>query len=372
MFIADSVSNERPSIVEKGYTVKRVAVMGLGKVGRLAASLLADSEFQVTGYDAAPSDALHDFDVVKLDMADQLAVVAALNEVDAVLSCLPFHLNIRLAEQAHTAGIHYFDLTEDVTTTMHIQKLAETSKGLMAPQCGLAPGFVGIVGSSLIADLDNCRACKMRVGALPQNPTGLMGYAFNWSPEGVVNEYLNDCEVLEDGEIKMVSPMEWVEKLYIDGVELEAFTTSGGLGTMCQTYQGRVPDMDYKTMRYPGHVQLMNFFFHELLMRDRKKDAGEILVNAKPPVNQDVVYVHVSAEGESAGRLTRSEFVRAYKPETLVGVERTAIAWTTASSVTAVIEMVRDGKLPQKGFLKQEDIALDNFLQTKSGALFDI
>ena len=352
--------------------MKRVAVMGLGKVGTLAASLLADSNFKVTGYDATPSDTPKNFDVVRLDMADHAAVIATLSDADAVLSCLPFHLNITLADQAHAAGIHYFDLTEDVATTMHIQKLAVTSKGLMAPQCGLAPGFVGIVGASLIADLDTCRACKMRVGALPQNPTGLMGYAFNWSPEGVVNEYLNDCEVLEDGEIKMVSPMEWVEKLYIDGVELEAFTTSGGLGTMCQTYLGRVPDMDYKTMRYPGHVKLMNFFFHELLMRDRKKDAGEILVNAKPPVDQDVVYVHVSAEGESAGRLTRTEFVRAYKPKSLVGAQRTAIAWTTASSVTAVIEMVREGKLPQKGFLKQEDIALDDFAQTKTGALFEI
>ncbi|MFV2034342.1 MAG: saccharopine dehydrogenase family protein [Halocynthiibacter sp.] len=180
-----------------------------------------------------------------------------------------------------------------------------------------------------------------------------MGYSFNWSPEGVVNEYLNDCEVLEDGQIKSVSPMEWLEKLYIGGVELEAFTTSGGLGTMCQTYHEQVPNIDYKTMRYPGHMQLMNFFFHELLMRERRAEAGEILVHAKPPVSDDVVYLHVSAEGQSDGRPLRKEFVRAYYPRDCAGRARTAIAWTTASSVVAVIEMARDGALPAQGFLRQ-------------------
>jgi saccharopine dehydrogenase (NAD+, L-lysine-forming) len=186
----------------------------------------------------------------------------------------------------------------------------------------------------------------------------------------VVNEYLNDCDVLEDGIHKTVSPMEWVEKIVIDGVELEAFTTSGGLGTMCETYLGKVPNLDYKTMRYPGHVQLMNFFFHELLMRDRKAQAGEILVNAKPPVEDDVVYIHVAAEGTCDGALGRREFVRALKPKQIAGKKRTAIAWTTASSVVAVIEMVRDTTLPPHGFLHQEDIPLAAFLATQNGARY--
>ena len=248
--------------------------------------------------------------------------------------------------------------------------MSETAKGLMAPQCGLAPGFVGIVGADLISQFDECRACRMRVGALPQHPSGLLGYAFNWSPDGVVNEYLNDCEVIEEGERKWVSPMEWHETIYIDGVKLEAFTTSGGLGTMCDTYLGRVANIDYKTMRYPGHMQLMNFFFHELLMRERREIAGEILTHAKPPVDDDIVYIHVSAEGLIDGRLQRREFVRGYKPIDIAGAQHTAIAWTTAGSVVAVIEMVRDGTLPDHGFLKQEDIPLDAFLATETGGLY--
>jgi saccharopine dehydrogenase (NAD+, L-lysine-forming) len=164
--------------------------------------------------------------------------------------------------------------------------------------------------------------------------------------------------------------MEWIETIYIDGVKLEAFTTSGGLGTMCETYKGRVANLDYKTMRYPGHVDLMNFFFHELLMRERRDLAGQILANAKPPVDADVVYVHAAAEGQTTGQLKRKEFVRAYYPRVIGGQSRTAIAWTTSASVVAVIEMVREGVLPQQGFLKQEDIPLEAFLATRTGALY--
>ena len=349
--------------------MKRIAVLGLGKVGRLAAELLHDAGFDVTGVDRVERQAAP-FPIEVFDLAHSSAIEGLMTRQDAILSCLPFNLNIPLAEAAHRAGISYFDLTEDVPTTNRIIELSKTAKGLMAPQCGLAPGFIGIVGASLIAQLDECRSCKMRVGALPQHPTGLMGYSFNWSPEGVVNEYLNDCEVLEDGERKMISPMEWLEDIYIDGVKLEAFTTSGGLGTMCDTYHGRVANIDYKTMRYPGHAKLMNFFFHELLMREQRAEAGAILVNAKPPVEDDVVYVHAAAEGTSQGQLRRKEFVRAYRPLTVAGQQRTAISWTTAGSVVAVIEMVRDGALPGSGFLKQEEIPLDAFLKTRTGQLY--
>ena len=348
--------------------MKNIAVLGLGKVGSLAAVLLDQSGFTVTGHDIAANPSDFSFPVKPTDLADKAALAAEFKTVDAVLSCLPYHLNIGVAQAAHDAGVHYFDLTEDVPTTNAIIEMSKTSKGLMAPQCGLAPGFVGIVGADLIAKFEACRSCRMRVGALPQHPTGLMGYAFNWSSEGVVNEYLNDCEVIEGGVKKLVSPMEWLEKIHIDGLQLEAFTTSGGLGTMCDTYLGRVENLDYKTMRYPGHMKLMNFFFHELLMRDRRKEAGEVLVKAKPPVSEDIVYVHVAAEGMMNGKLSREEFVRGYKPIVIAGKQRTAISWTTASSVVAVIEMVRDGTLQNSGFLKQEDIPLPAFLNTSTGA----
>lgn len=347
---------------------KKIAVLGLGKVGHLAAELLAGAGFEVTGIDTRPHEAT--FPTRQADLRDVGGLATLLAPYQAVLSCLPYALNQDVATAAHGLGIHYFDLTEDVPTTKHIRKLAETSAGLMAPQCGLAPGFVGIVGADLASRFDRVRSIRLRVGALPQNPTGLLGYAFNWSPEGVVNEYLNDCEVIEEGVHKMVSAMEWIETIYVNGVKLEAFTTSGGLGTMCETYAGRVENIDYKTMRYPGHVQLMNFFFHELLMREKREMAGQILTHAKPPVDEDVVYVHVAAEGWEGPQLLRKEFVRAYFPIEIGGRFRTAIAWTTSASVVAVIEMVRDGKLPARGFLKQEEIPFADYLATRTGQFF--
>ncbi|PQV57205.1 saccharopine dehydrogenase (NAD+, L-lysine forming) [Defluviimonas denitrificans] len=348
----------------------KVAVLGLGKVGHLAAELLAEAGFDVTGIDARKV-ADTPFPTRTADLTDTAALGAILKDQEAVLSCLPYHLNIGISTVAHGLGLHYFDLTEDVPTTQHIRDLAKTAKGLMAPQCGLAPGFVGIVGAHLAEPFDKVRSIRLRVGALPQNPTGLLGYAFNWSPEGVVNEYLNDCEVIEEGVHKTVSAMEWLETIYIDGLKLEAFTTSGGLGTMCETYADRVENLDYKTMRYPGHVQLMNFFFHELLMRENREAAGRILTHAKPPVDEDVVYLHVAAEGWTGGQLKRTEFVRAYYPQEIAGRRRTAIAWTTSASVVAVIEMVKAGKLPRQGFLKQETIPLDAYLATKTGQYFN-
>lgn len=350
--------------------IRKVAVLGLGGVGELAARLLTDTGFEVTGIDMVVPEGDLPFKVTTASAADPESLKSALQGQDAVLSCLPYHLNKALAGLACDLGIFYFDLTEDVPTKEAIVELAGKSQRLMAPQCGLAPGFVGIVGAHLAESFDEVRSIKLRVGALPQHPTGLLAYSFNWSPEGVVNEYLNDCEVIEDGEHKWVSPMEWVETVHVNGVRLEAFTTSGGLGTMCDTYAGQVENLDYKTMRYPGHASLMNFFFHELLMRDDRELAGRILKNAKPPVDEDVVHVHVSAEGLQQGRLNRREFVRSYYPVEINGRMWRAIAWTTASSVCAVIEMVSNGTLPDKGFLSQETVSLDEFFKTENGARY--
>jgi len=342
-------------------SIERIAVLGLGNIGMLAAELLDAAGFSVVGIDQRKPLETSPVNARSVDVTNVELLGIELASVDAVLSCLPYHLNASVADTAHRLGIHYFDLTEDVATTTRIRELAQDSRSLMAPQCGLAPGFVGIVAASQAESFDSCRSIRMRVGALPQHPTGLMGYAFNWSPEGVVNEYLNDCEVIEEGVQKWVSPMEWHETIYVEGTQLEAFTTSGGLGTMCETYLGRVDNIDYKTMRYPGHMRLMNFFFHELLMREQRDLAGQILTNAKPPVDDDVVYIDQ--------QLRRVEYVEAFRPRDIAGRMRTAIAWTTAASVVAVIEMVRDAVLPQSGFLKQEDIPFDAFLATSTGAL---
>ena len=254
------MARNKSSSVDKGR-IESIAVLGLGAVGELAASLLHETGFAVTGVDTQLPDHPLAFACTRASATVRNELAAVLSGCDAVLSCLPYHLNKDVARLACELGLFYFDLTEDVATKELILDLAKTSDKLMAPQCGLAPGFVGIVGANLAENFEEIRSIKLRVGALPQHPTGLLAYSFNWSTEGVVNEYLNDCEVIEDGKHKWTSPMEWVETVYVNGVQLEAFTTSGGLGTMCDTYRGRIENLDYKTTRYPGHARLMNFFF---------------------------------------------------------------------------------------------------------------
>ncbi|AXY73268.1 L-lysine dehydrogenase [Paraflavitalea soli] len=349
--------------------MKRIAVTGMGKVGSLVGTLLADM-FTVTGIDKQAPAAPVDFTTVEGNVADPAALRQLLSGQDAVVSCLPYHLNLAVARIAYELGIHYFDLTEDVATTAAIRQMAETSKGVMIPQCGLAPGFIGIAGAQLAQSFTRVRDMELRVGALPRYPNGLMGYSFTWSPAGVINEYINDAEVIHNGVRKMVPSLEGLETINIEGQEFEAFSTSGGLGTLCETLEGKVDTLNYKTIRYPGHARLMRFLLYELILKEKRELLEQILTEAKPPVSQDVVYVYAVVEGWAGKELKREEFYRAYHPRDINGRNWRAISWTTAASVAAVVEMVATGSLPNKGFVKQEDIALDAFYATRWGRLY--
>lgn len=347
----------------------RVLVVGLGKVGELVARMLHGAGYDVVGADLSRRGGLP-FRVMAVDVGDGDALRAALVDAQAVVSCLPHHLTRHVAAAAVDAGVHYFDLSEDVGVTEQAMVLAEDAKVALAPNCGLAPGLICMTGAWLARRFDRLSSMELKVGALPRNPSGLLGYAFNWSPDGVVNEYLNDCEVIRDGRRRMVPSMSEVELVWIGGVQLEAFTTSGGLGTMCCTYEGRLDRLDYKTLRYPGHCQLMRFFFDELHLRQDRELAGRILVHAKPPVDDDVVYLYAAVEGERGGAFVRDQTVRAYEPLWLDGQRWRAISWTTAASACAVVELVATGHLPDRGFVRQEDVDYDAFAGTPTGRLF--
>ena len=343
-------------------------MLGLGNVGEFVAVLLTQAGFTVSAFDIAPQPDLA-VPGEPLDVHDAAALRTVLLSAGAVVSCLPYHANPAVAEAAAEIGVRYFDLTEDVRSTAVVRSLADTAGRAMVPQCGLAPGLIGIVGTSLTDGFDEVRSIELKVGALPRNPSGLLGYAFLWSPEGVVNEYLNDCEVIRDHKRQLVPPMEALEPVVIGGTLLEAFHTSGGLGTMCETWEGRVERLDYKTLRYPGHCQLMRFVFDELRLREERELAGRILVAAKPPVDDDVVYLHAAVEGTRRGKSFRAQHVRCYEPIEIAGRMWRAISWTTAASACGVVELVAGGRLPDEGFVRQEDVPYADLLSTESGSL---
>lgn len=347
-----------------------VLVLGLGKVGDLVAHLLHYSGFDVVGADSAARPVEPPYRAVALDVSDAGAVGEWLSGCDAVVSCLPSRLNVAMAEAAVAQGVHYFDLSEDVLTGQVLRSLAEGAESAVMPHCGLAPGLICMIGARLARGFERVESIELKVGALPANPSGLLGYAFTWSSEGLVNEYLNDCEVIRDGRRRLMPSMSEIEMVRIGGIELEAFATSGGLGTMCATFEGQVERLDYKTLRYPGHCELMRFFFDELHLRRDRDLAGRILVKAKPPVEDDVVYLYAAVDGDRDGVLVREQVVRTYWPGALAGRRWRAISWTTAASACAVVELLAQGQLPSRGFVCQEQVDLEALMATPTGKRF--
>lgn len=350
--------------------IKNIGVLGLGKVGSLVATLLS-SKYKVEGMDQAEAKEKFPFKIVKGDVSNDKSIRDFLKDKDAVVSCLPYFLNIKVAETAVDMGVHYFDLTEDVPTLNAIQKMAENSKSVLAPQCGLAPGFIGILGAGLYNQFSEVRAVKLRVGALPLHPMGQLGYSFTWSAEGVINEYLNDAEVIHNGERKMLASLDDVESININGRQYEAFLTSGGLGTMCETLDGKVDTLNYKTIRYPGHRDGMKLLLYDLLLKDDRKLAKDILNKALPLVDEDIVLVYAAVEGIMDGQLRRKEFSESYRKITLDNKDWRAISWTTACSISTVVDLVSEGKLKKKGFIKQEEIPFDMFIESHFGSMYE-
>ncbi len=354
-------------------TIKNPLIIGLGGVGGLLAILLRDIGMSVTAMDQrSPAYIPSGVQFIAGDVQDVKTLEGILKNHDAVISCLPFHLTLTLAEAAYKAGIPYFDPTEDVKTTEAVRKLAQSAQKTMIPQCGLAPGAVGIIGAHLASKFDagTLHYLRLRVGALPQSPTGQLGYAGNWSLAGLVHEYIAECDVIADGKHIKVPALRNAEILRIDGVEYEAFTTSGGLGTMTETYAGKVETLDYKSIRYPGHLSGIKLLLEDLRFRDSPDDLVKRLGFALPPDDEDRVLMHVSAQGEIEGRLQTKVLVASYDPLMIDGKYRPAILWTTAASIAAVVEMVSKGDLPQKGFVKQEEIPLPAFLKTTYGKFY--
>ncbi|MQT14342.1 saccharopine dehydrogenase family protein [Rhizobiales bacterium Sp-1] len=347
---------------------KRIAVLGAGQIGRIIARMLREGGHEVVLADASAATLASAGAAVAtqvVDVADQAALKALLADRDIVVSACPYFLNKGIAEAAAATGTHYFDLTEDVETTRFIRDLAARSSSAFAPQCGLAPGFICILGADMMRRFDTVRSVKMRVGALPLYPTNALGYNVTWSVDGLINEYCNPCETVVGGRKIHVAPLEGLEHVMIDGVAYEAFNTSGGLGTLTETFDGAVQEMSYKTLRYPGHAAIMKLLLEDLGLGTDRDTMRAIMGRAAPFTRKDIVIVFVTGIGEREGRLEEVSHVLRY----LGTPDMSAIQLTTAAGCVAMVELFLAGKLPQKGFVRQEDADLAAFLATRAGRL---
>ncbi len=362
-------------------SMQRVLVLGAGKVGSLIAGLLSESgdyEAIVADRDAGAADRVADGHWPRqvrgetLDATDEAAVAKFLTQrgCRAVFSCLPYHANPPVARAAREAGVHYFDLTEDLTSTRAVRAAADGAAHAFVPQCGLAPGFVAIVAADLVRRFEEADSVRLRVGALPVHPSNTLKYALTWSTDGLVNEYGNPCHALVNGREVELQPLEGVESMVIDGVEYESFNTSGGLGSLAETFAGRIRDMNYKTLRYPGHCALMRFLMRDLRLNEDRDTLKRILEAALPHTDDDMVIVHVSVIGRENGRLRELTFVRHVYPKKIADRRWTAIQVATASGACAVLDLVMSEPDTHRGFVRQEDIGLENVLNNRFGKCF--
>ncbi len=352
-----------------------VLVVGAGKIGATIADMLhRTGDYAVTVADRSP-EALRDIAArgvatLDLDMSDAVALKAALKGRYAVLSAAPFHLTGHVAQAARLANVHYFDLTEDVATTKMVKELADGATTALVPQCGLAPGFISIVANDIASRFDRLDTVRLRVGALPQFPSNALSYNLTWSTDGVINEYIERCEAIVDGRLREVPAMEEKEEFSLDGVRYEAFNTSGGLGTLCETLEGKVRALNYKTIRYPGHCDLMRVLLNDLQLRHRREVLKDILENAVPATLQDVVIVFVTVTGEREGRHVQETYARKIYGQSVAGEPRTAIQVTTAAGICAMLDLLVEGKLQGVGFHRQEDVPLPVFLANRFGRVY--
>ena len=352
-----------------------ILIVGAGKIGATIADMLHQTgDYAVTVADrsAAALTAVRrpGIATLELDIGDAVALNAALKGHFAVLSAAPYHLTGTIAQAARIAGVHYLDLTEDVATTRLVRELAEGASTAFVPQCGLAPGFIAIVAHDIARRFDRLDAVRLRVGALPQFPSNALSYNLTWSTDGVINEYIERCEAIVDGSLREVPALEEREEFSLDGVRYEAFNTSGGLGTLGETLAGEVRSLNYKTIRYPGHCELMRVLLNDLQLRRRREVLKDILENAVPATLQDVVIVFVTVTGERGGRHVQETYARKLYGQTVAGVERTAIQVTTAAGICAMLDLLVDGTLPGAGFRRQEEVPLPAFLANRFGRVY--
>lgn len=358
----------------------KVILLGAGKIGDAILNLLSHSgDYRLTVADRDPQRLAHvqamrfpGVSAVQADIADGSAVASLVDGHEVVLSATPYFLTPLIAGAAKKAGAHYFDLTEDVQSTRIVKQLAEDADTAFVPQCGLAPGFISIVANDVAGRFDTLRDVTMRVGALPTFPSNALKYNLTWSTDGLINEYCNPCEAIVDGSLREVSPLEEVEHFSLDGIDYEAFNTSGGLGTLCESLAGRVRNLNYKTVRYPGHRDIVKVLVRDLQLGllERRPILKEVLETAIPITRQDVVLVFASVCGMREGRLEQETYAKKIYSQQVNGHLLSAIQITTAAGICTMLDLVMQGRLPKRGLIRQEQARLQDFLDNRFGRFY--
>lgn len=293
---------------------------------------------------------------------------AVLREADAILDCLPGSQAPRMARLAKGHGCHYLNLTEYVAETNEVLGIAEGAETCFALQCGLAPGYINILGHDLFQratkawGVDKVDSLEMRVGALTRHATEPHHYGWTWSPVGVATEYVKDCIAVRDYETVELPSLSERKTVRLHGLEYEEALTSGGAADLPQALAGKVKDLDYKTFRYPGHYAWVEGLLKDIPEGDdRPAKLQDAMEAAIPHVEDDIVIVYASVQGKDKDGVLRADRAAIFCPSIDVAGRRLrAIQSTTAAGIAEVLRIALEKGL--SGPLLQSQVPTEAFL----------
>ncbi len=293
----------------------------------------------------------------------------AFDAADLLLDCLPGREAPRMARLARDHGLHYANLTEYVAETDQVLEIARGAETGFVLQTGLAPGFVDVLGHGLLRRfLDHHRVERaerlaLRTGALTEHAAPPHFYGFTWSPIGVATEYLMPCRALRDGRVVDLPALSEVEPLMLDGVDYEEGLTSGGVADLPQALADRLRNLDYKTLRYPGHYAWVRGLLEEIgEAPDLPMALEQRMRDVIPLVDNDVVVVYAAVQGrDREGQLRSAETFRRVRPLEIGGRWLRGIQATTAAGLAESARLLLGGLLPP-GPVLQSQIDPETFL----------
>ncbi|HZK77593.1 MAG TPA: saccharopine dehydrogenase C-terminal domain-containing protein [Gemmatimonadaceae bacterium] len=299
-----------------------------------------------------------------IDVRDKDAVRALMRQSDAVMSAIPYYFNLGLATLAAECGVHFCDLGGNTDIVFEQKKLDAIAreKGItIVPDCGLAPGMVNILAQRGIDQLDTVEEVKIFVGGLPQHPEPPLNYQIVYSLEGVLDYYTTLSWVVRNGKRQHVKALSEIEPVHFDAPvgELEAFHTAGGLSTMAFRYEGKIPTMEYKTLRYPGHAKIMEAVRDLGLLELEPIEVKGVMVAPRDvavaamgprltkPQSKDLVALRVTVKGKKDGKdkTITFELVDRYDEERGIS----AMMRTTGYSLSITWQMQARGEVTPPG-----------------------
>jgi len=366
----------------------RMLVLGGGLMGRAAAWDMCRQpdvgEVTIADVDGQRAKEAAEFarcDCVRhmeLDVKKKDDMLAAMKEADAVLGAVSYTVNLELSELAIEAGVHFNDMGGNNTVVSEQLRLNERAKAAgvsIIPDTGLAPGMVCPLAMHGVRKMDEAESVRIRVGGLPQKPRPPLNYMLVFSVEGLINEYVEPCVAIRGGKlVENVEPLVDVEEIEFPAPfgTLEAFNTSGGTSTLPHTLLGLVRELDYKTIRYPGHADKMRTILELGLMDSTPVDAGGLMVPPRsvlervisknvPKGNEDIVLVRVTVDGKKDGKKARAVYEMVDYRDEKTGL--TAMMRGTALPASIICLMMARGETAPGAIPQELAIDGDRFIE---------